>query len=739
MKHPRKRKKVDASKGSKNTPATGRVPEPEHESKSGRSFARDVVFGILVCAVFFALMEGVLRIAGFPARDFSHDPFVGFSGIQPLFTVKDGLASTAPSKLKYFNEASFKIPKPSGTVRIFCFGGSTAYGHPFDGRTAFPRWLQDLLKAEDPEKNFEVINAGGISYASYRIVPLIKETLQYQPDLMVIETGHNEFLERRTYAGLLDQARGVLAVRARLEELNTYRALRALLKPLLPDKSRGDSRKKDDASARRNSHKSVLKEEVSAILDRSAGLDLYHRDEELTKGVVQHFAHNLRAMISLCRNAGVPVIMVESASNLKDFSPFKSEHGSDLSAGDKKEIRRMLDRTAALLQSGKTEEALSLALETTRKDPAFAESHFWEGRAFLAAGRYSEAKKSFVKARDLDVCPLRCISELEAQISDVSTAENALLIPYREALEENAAESGDKSGIPGNESFLDHVHPTIEKHQFLAEMILEKIRADGLIKLSRNLSPEERQDIFKKGVEGLEPSFFALRDLNLAKTLRWAGKKAEARTALEKAAKFLPDNVEIHKMLGSYFLDDKNFEKAVEEYRVAVDLSGQDPELVFSLAVAYQRSGRRGEAVALYKKLSQQEKPLPEAFANLAMIYLEDGKSRDALELLDLGLKIIPDSSALCSPYGLALAISGRTLEAIPWMIRAVNAEPGNPSHLYNLAGMYAISGNKSEALRQLDLAVQEGYTDADKLARDSVFDNIRNSPEFRKIFDKIH
>ncbi len=48
-------------------------------------------------------------------------------------------------------------------------------------------------------KPIEVINVGGISYASYRIAAILDEVLQHEPDLVVIYMGHNEFLEARTY------------------------------------------------------------------------------------------------------------------------------------------------------------------------------------------------------------------------------------------------------------------------------------------------------------------------------------------------------------------------------------------------------------------------------------------------------------------------------------------------------------------------------------------------------------
>ena len=48
----------------------------------------------------------------------------------------------------------------------------------------------------------EVINAGGICYASYRLLDLVDECLNYEPDLIIVMCGHNEFLEPRHYGNL---------------------------------------------------------------------------------------------------------------------------------------------------------------------------------------------------------------------------------------------------------------------------------------------------------------------------------------------------------------------------------------------------------------------------------------------------------------------------------------------------------------------------------------------------------
>lgn len=729
--------------------ATQPVRGTEQVVERPRSLIREVVLGLVVCLVFFTLIEGSLRLVGWPAADAIADPFVGFSSIKPLFRVEDGVASTVPERLRYFNKVSFTPQKPPGTFRIFCFGGSTTYGRPFDGRTSFSRWLQDLLGALEPDTRFEVINAGGISYASYRIVPLVREALQFQPDLVILYTGHNEFLERRTYAGMFAQGSGLITIRSLVENLYIYRALKRIIEPLLHAKTsrhgspEGKARDAENAIDRsrespKGSTKSTLKDEVTAILDRSAGLDLYYRDEEFSRGVVRHFAHNLETMIRVCKDAGVPVIVVEPASNLKDFSPFKSEHRNTLTAGQRSELDRKIEEAAGLVKGGKYGDALTVLDGVIEKDPLYAETYYWKGRALLGGRDYAQARENFVKAQDLDVCPLRCITQLQQQIARIAQSEKVPLIVFRNALESRMREKGDVTGITGNESFLDHVHPSIEGHQLLAELIVDEMVGMGLLNRDRHLTVDEKTALYKKGMDALDPGVFVTRDLNLAKVLKWAGKKEEARQVLERAKTQLSDHPEVHKMLGAFLLEDGKYEKAIAEYTKAVELSGNDPQLEFSLATAYYKAGFRAESRRIYEKLLERDRDIPEAYANLAMIHLEAGRVGEALTILQRGLSKSPEAAPLFAPYALARAMSGSPEKAIPWMVRAVEAEPGDPSHLYNLAGMYALTGRDQDAFRSLERAVDRGYGKADKLAHDPVFASIRERPEFTRILDRL-
>ena len=72
------------------------------------------------------------------------------------------------------------------TFRIFGLGGSTVHGRPYENDTSFLKWMELELSGRDSTRDYETVNCGGLSYASYRLTTLLSEVLQYDPDLIVI-------------------------------------------------------------------------------------------------------------------------------------------------------------------------------------------------------------------------------------------------------------------------------------------------------------------------------------------------------------------------------------------------------------------------------------------------------------------------------------------------------------------------------------------------------------------------
>ncbi len=88
---------------------------------------------------------------------------------------------------------SFLDPKPTNTFRIFIVGESAAKGYPQPRNLASSAFLQAMLQDAWPERHVEVINLGTVAVASYPVLCIMTEALKFNPDLIIIETGHNEF------------------------------------------------------------------------------------------------------------------------------------------------------------------------------------------------------------------------------------------------------------------------------------------------------------------------------------------------------------------------------------------------------------------------------------------------------------------------------------------------------------------------------------------------------------------
>ncbi|MBN1858310.1 SGNH/GDSL hydrolase family protein, partial [Candidatus Bipolaricaulota bacterium] len=200
---------------------------------------RKLLFGAFTTLAFFALLEMALIALDIEPASRQPDPFVGFSSQSRLFTegkAESGepILETAENRLTLFNRQSFLRDKPQDCCRIFCLGGSTTYGRPYDDRTSFAGFLRAFLPEMDPTRRWEVVNAGGISYASYRIEVLIRELKEYQPDLFVIYTGHNEFLEDQTYSTLMSTPEPVRRAVGLARWSRTFALMQRVLHPDVP-------------------------------------------------------------------------------------------------------------------------------------------------------------------------------------------------------------------------------------------------------------------------------------------------------------------------------------------------------------------------------------------------------------------------------------------------------------------------------------------------------------------------
>jgi lysophospholipase L1-like esterase len=405
------------------------------------------------------LCEAALRLAGVGRPTELNDPFVGFSAIHPLFVKNEaaGRYEIAQSRLTHFQPDSFLIDKPANEFRIFVLGGSTVQGRPWSIETSFTTWLELHLNAADPARRYEVVNCGGVSYASYRLLPMLVEVLQYQPDLIIFCEGHNEFLEDRAYAPLRAQGRLLTLLEETAARCHTYNVLRGAVLQAAA------SRPSSSGPAR-----PVLGAEVDARLDWRGGLEEYHRDEVWRAGVLQHFEATLRRITRVACDHRVPLLFVSPVSNLQ-FAPFKSEHRPGLSASEAAQCAALLQQASALYATDLA--AAAALLEQARQiDDQYAQTHYELGTCLLELGRFEEARAAFVQAKECDVCPLRMLEPMRDILRRVARETRTPLVDAHALI---AAHS--RSGFPDSQWLVDHVHPSISGHQLLADALADAL------------------------------------------------------------------------------------------------------------------------------------------------------------------------------------------------------------------------------------------------------------------------
>ena len=259
-------------------------------------------FGLAMGCLILLAFEGLCRLADWGKPDPRNDPFVSFAGTSKLFTT-DPLTNdyvTASERLKFFVKDRFPRHKEAKTCRIFCLGGSTVQGRPYSIETSFGTWLRLGLETAYPDRKFEIVNCGGVSYASYRLIPILTECLTYEPDHVIVCTGQNEFLEARTY----ETEKRWHRAHAMASHSRIYHLIQGLKRP---------------------APKATLKQDADALLDYRGGLKAYTRDDAWKNQVQAHYRNNIERLISLSKSAKVPITFLQPPVNLKDCPPFKSD------------------------------------------------------------------------------------------------------------------------------------------------------------------------------------------------------------------------------------------------------------------------------------------------------------------------------------------------------------------------------------------------------------------------------
>ena len=631
---------------------------------------KKLLFATIITLLFFAVVEGACTLIGVGKAVDDSDPLVGFSSQIPLFEVvkaEDGSQNyrTAQNKLIWFNDQQFPVKKPEKTRRVFCLGGSTTFGRPYADSTSFCGWLREYLPLADDSTDWEVINAGGVSYASYRVTSVMKELAQYEPDLFVVYTGQNEFLERRTYAGMFEQPSWQIDAMSALSRTRTWSLVSRVV-----GKFKDTSKDVEKAN--------ILPGEVDEMLNHTIGPADYHRDDDWREGVLHHYRANLERMISIANDVDAAILFVVPASNERNCSPFKSELLSSLADGEKQRFTELISDASDLAAAGDNTQAIAKLNQAKQIDPEHAALNFRLGQLHYDSGSLGDAKEAFKHSLDNDVCPLRVPSDFVEALMDVTRSNDVPLVDFPGRLRDQA-QTEHGTTILGEEYFLDHVHPTIEANRQLGLWIIEELAARSVIS-QKPIGQDEIDSVRQRVLDEIDPFEQAVALRNLAKVLHWAGKFEEALPRAREVLDVIPEDAESLLIMADCLRQTDQVEAALMQYEILLETSpmyvrGYLPfgELLFDvkkfdeardvltmatmtlpvdspqqtraqyfLALSYVMLNKDDKAIAMFEDISESYPDDPEAMYFLAQAYSRKGDNDKAIALYRRVLQITP-------------------------------------------------------------------------------------------------
>ncbi len=368
------------------------------------------------------VLEGALRLFGYghDLSVFKEDPArKGYLVLNPHAS-KRYFANQ--KNATYGNAEPFTIKKKPGTLRLFVLGESTTIGYPYMNNGSFHRWLQYRLSQTYPERDFEIINLSLTAVNSFTVLEFGKTALEYEPDAVLVYTGHNE------YYGAMGVAvtKGIGHSRMLARLLMKLRCLRLtqLIASATDQISEMISGKKIDL--RENLMKRMTAEQQMAFgsEDYRAGLD--------------QFRANMDELAALTSARGVPLLISNLVSNEKDLKPF---------------------------------------ISIPDKQNKSADTYYRSGIQLYQQANYKDAKKAFVQAKELDALRFRAPEALNKIINDIAHAHKGVtLVDTRDLFEKHSV-----GGILGNETLLEHVHPNLPGYALLSEAFYQALKKIELL------------------------------------------------------------------------------------------------------------------------------------------------------------------------------------------------------------------------------------------------------------------
>lgn len=160
-----------------------------------------------------------------------------------------------------------------------------------------------------------------------------------------------------------------------------------------------------------------------------------------------------------------------------------------------------------------------------------------------------------------------------------------------------------------------------------------------------------------------------------------------------------------HRNLGkAYYENPATQLKAVDEFKQALELSGQSARDQVNYGLALLRAGMTKDAIAQLAKAQKQDASIPHTWFNLGMAYKKEFDNDHAIQQFEGMLKLVPTEPVTHYNLGVLYRQAGKADQALPQFIAASELNHNFAAPHFQLYNAYRDMGRKDDATRELSL-----------------------------------
>jgi len=158
-----------------------------------------------------------------------------------------------------------------------------------------------------------------------------------------------------------------------------------------------------------------------------------------------------------------------------------------------------------------------------------------------------------------------------------------------------------------------------------------------------------------------------------------------------------------HRNLGkAYYETPTTLEKAIVEFKAALDLAPNSARERLNYGLALLRAGKTKEGVAELERVQKQEPSLPHTWFNLGIVYRKQGEFEKAIPQFEGMIKLVPDEPVSHYNLGVLFKQTGRNSDAVRELEIAEKINPSLAAPHFQLYNLYRQDGRREDAAREL-------------------------------------